>query len=514
VKRRDVVAALAAVAMQGLLRRPARARGGPGIAQSPGEMRAGVLPTDASFGYGDVRRYGMSVSAAPRDNSLALQRCLNASAGAATVTIPAADAEYQLSGRISAPPGTSISLGDGATLHWVATEAGASTLLGSPCRAGLEVIGDDFRLIGNGRIVGPSAGLYVPNEIGILCLAQSATAPRSRITISDGVELSGWGSRAIAMQFVSDVQVRGLTIHNCGYAGMQFLSCRGGRIHSNHVGEIGPGSSGNAYGISCTHDSRNYGADPNAVDNGRGVVNPFCIDFDVAFNTVYDIPLWVGVDFHGAYDCHARNNSIFNCRHGITMQGSSGDAVGFGGENNEVTNNTATTRRMNGDATTVTAVPRLGISINGGARVRQRGVTVRNNTINGFGDSHNTSFSLQHTNTSSVDISANRITDWRGYGCYSAYSDGIISENEFDAVADATSTACIFIAIGGQLKILRNRHVVNGGQAALYGLYINTPTDAPYIIEGNDFRAARMLQYASHAGRPLSPAQIVGGRPG
>jgi hypothetical protein len=508
MKRREVIAALAGAILQPL---SARAQGMP---RSSGETRAGVIPTDTSFAYGDVRRYGMSVAATPADNAAALQRCLNASAGAATVTIPGAGADYQLRGRISAPPGTSIVLGDGATVRWIATEPSSSQLLGAACRPGIEVTGGDFRLTGNGRLIGPSSGAYVGNEIGILCLGQSASAMQSGFTVADGVELAGWGSRAIALQFVSDVQVSNIRVSNCGYAGMQFLSCRRGRIQSNHVGEIGPGTSGNAYGISCTHDSRGYAADPNAADNGRNAANPFCIDFDVAYNSVYDIPLWVGVDFHGAYDCHARNNSVFNCRHGLTMQGSSGEAGGFGGENNEVTSNLVTTRRMNGDPTTVTAVPRLGISLNGGARVRHRAITVRDNSIDGFGDSQHTSFSLQHTYTSSIDISSNRVSDWRGYCCYSAYSDGVISDNEFDGAADNAGTACIFVAIGGQLRILRNRHVVVGGHPALYGLYINSPADGRYVIEGNDFTAVTLQQYAGHGGTRLSPAQIAGGQPG
>jgi len=159
-------------------------------------------------------------------------------------------------------------------------------------------------------------------------------------------------------------------------------------------------------------------------------------------------------------------------------------------------------------------VPRLGISINGGARVRHRAVTVRGNTIDGFGDNQHTSFSLQHTYTSAVDISANRVSDWRGYGCYSHHSDGVIRDNQFDAVADSTGTACVFVAIDGQLKILRNRLLVDGGRAPQYGVYINNPADPPYVIAGNDFTSATVQQYASHNGVRLSPAQIVGGRPG
>jgi len=511
LNRRDAITVFGAAALQPLLNH--RVSAAISRERSSGEIKAGVTPTDFSFPYGDVRRYGMSVAASPSDNAAALQRCLNASAGSTVVTIPGADAAYRVSGRITAPSGTSIALVTGATLQWVASEPGGSALLGSPSRPGIEVVGGDFRLSGNGKLAGPSPGVYVANEIGILCVGKSAAAMLSGFAIAEGVELSGWGSRGLALQFVNDVQVSGITVRNCGYAGMHFLSCRHGRIHSNTVGEIGPGTSGNAYGISCTHDSRSYAADPNAVGNGRNAANPFCTDFDVAFNTVHDIPVWVGVDFHGAYDCHARGNRVFNCRHGVLLQGSSGDATGFGGENNEVINNAATTRQMNGEPTTVTAVPRLGISVNGGERVRHRAVVVRANTIDGFGDSHNTSFSLQHSYTSAVEISGNRVTDWRGYGCYSLYSEGIVSDNEFGAVADSTNAACIFVAIGGELKILRNRHVVNGGRAALYGLYINSPSDAPYVIEGNDFRAVSRQPFASHNGAPLSAAQIVGGRP-
>ena len=60
---------------------------------------------------------------------------------------------------------------------------------------------------------------------------------------------------------------------------------------------------------------------------------------------------------------------------------------------------------------------------------------VRDNTIDGFGDTAHSSYSIQHTYTSKVEISNNRINNWRGYGCYSAYSDGVISDNIFGPVA-------------------------------------------------------------------------------
>jgi hypothetical protein len=486
MNRRDAIALLAGLGAAGSLRK-ARAAGG------------------------DARSYGMDPGATPAVNSAALQKCLNSNAGS-EVTIPGADSDYQLSGRITAPAGTSITLGDGARLRWAATDPNGGVFLRAPTRAGIEVVGDGFRLRGKGKIIGPSPGAYVVREVGILCVGSSAAAPRRGFEVSDGIEILDWGSHGIATQFVRDVRVARTKVTGCGYAGMQFLSCQNGQVLSNEIGAIGPGTSGNAYGVSCNHDSLNYDADPQAAGDGRKAANPFCTGFEIAGNTVFDIPLWAGIDFHGAYECLAHNNSVYNCRHGILLQGGSNAAVEFAGEHNSVTSNVVTTSRQNGDPTTISAPNRLGISVNGGKRVHHRSIVVRDNSIDGYGDSKNQSCSLQHTFTSDVEISNNRVTNWRGYACYSAYSDGSVSGNDFGPVADSTSTACIFVAIGGGLKITGNRHVVDPAHAALYGLYINTATDAAYVIQGNDFRSAKLQPYAGHGGTRLSPAQIAGGR--
>ncbi len=460
---------------------------------------------------GDVRSYGMKPDASPATNAAALQRCINENAGA-RVMIPGADADYQISGKISAPANTSIVLGDGARLRWVATQANGSTFLRSATRPGIDVLGDNFRLTGKGQIIGPSRGAYVAQEIGIVCVGRDARTPRSGFEISDGVEILGWGGIGVATQFVQSVKITGINVHDCGYGGMRFLSCQNGTILTNTVGAIGPGTDGNAYGISCSHDSLNYGQDPQAALNGRLAANPFCSSFEVAGNTVFDIPLWAGIDFHGAYDCRAHNNRVYNCRHGLLLQGSSNAGGDFAGENNAVTSNVVTTARMNGEPTTISAQTRLGISVNGGKQLRHRSIVVHDNTIDGYGDSHNTSSSIQHTNTQNIEISNNRISNWSGYACYSANSQGVIQNNDYGPVAERTSTACIFVAVGGSLRVIGNRHVVPAGRGAMYGLYINTPTDAPYTIQGNDFSSATVQQYAGHGGSRLSTAQMVGGR--
>jgi parallel beta-helix repeat protein len=502
MNRREILAFLGSFPLAG-----AAAARSARYSRSSGEFRAGVTPSDYSYPVGDVRRYGMRPDAHPKANAAALQKSLAANAGGASV-IRGPGVEYPLRGRVAAPPGTSIILGDGARLRWLETGPGEARLLRGATRPGIEVQGNDFHLTGVGELVGPSDGAYVANEIGILCVGRSASQPLKGLEVGPGVKLANWGSRGIAAQFVSGIRVTGTTVTRCGYGGMQFLSCREGKVLSNQVGSIGPGASGNAYGISCSHDSLGYAEDPYALEDGRRAANPFCSRFEVASNTVHDIPLWTGIDFHGAYDCSAHDNKVYNCRNGILLQGSSGQAAGFAGENNSVVSNIITTSRMGGGATTVTEVTRLGISVNGGKRVRHRSVKVQGNRIEGYGDSRNTSFSLEHSFTVDLEIEGNTLSGWRGYGCYSAFSQGEILNNEFGSVADPRSTACIFVATGGVLRIVGNREVPRGGRAPLYGVYINSPDDRSCVIRDNDFRAVTALGYAGHGGRPLPRDQM------
>jgi hypothetical protein len=502
LKRRDLLSRLAigasALAVPAVLRAS--------DAPSP------ALPAGTSLAPGDVRRYGMAPSASPGANAAAFQRCLAACAGSTIVNVPRADGDYTLAGRITAPAGTSIRLETGARLRWISTELTGGNWLRSASRPGIEVLGNDFKLVGEGHLIGPSHGVYVPNEIGLFSPG-TTDARRRGFVVSDNVDFTDWGSHGIALAFTSDIEFRAITVHGCGYGGIQMLSCANGKILHNEVGAIGPGASGNCYGISCTHDSANYNKDPRADTDGRHVANPFSIGMLVEGNTVYDIPLWAGIDFHGAWDCTANANHVYNCRNALMMQGSSRDGVDYSGENNKVTNNSVTTRRLHGEPTTITEVTRLGISVNGGHKIRHRAVVVQNNTIDGYGDTKNTSFALQHSNTTGVDISGNRLTNWLGYGCYSANADGIIRNNEFGPIADATASACIMVAIGGPLEITGNRYVRGAGPAAKYGVYINTPGPTPNRIHDNDFRAVSTLAYAGHVGSKLSEREFSSGHP-
>ena len=456
----------------------------------------------------DPRRNGLRAGGEPLANAKALNEALAAAAAARSpLLIPGGD--FPLAGRLVAPAGSHIVLADGARLRWVDIAATGTPFLGSPAHAGLEVSGDDFALTGRGELLGPGGGAYRPLEIGILAVGAGIDTPRRGLRIADGVRIANFGSHGIALQYVTGIDIDGIALEDLGYAGLQGLSCADGRIQRCAVRRIGPGTSNNAYGISFTHDSRRYGEDPRAQDDPAHHPNAFCRNISIADNVVEDIPVWSGIDFHGAYDCEAVRNEVYNCRNGVLLQGSSGDAVKFGGANNRVADNRVTIRRRDGGPTTITLVPRLGISVNGGSVVPHRAVTVENNRIDGYGDSQHTSFALQHTYTSGVMIRGNRLDNWHGYGCYSAYSSGAILDNEFGPVGEPANSACIYVAIGGALEIAGNRHLADRGAAATYGVYVNTPTDPPpHAIHDNDFSAVTGFAYAGHGGSRLAPGQI------
>lgn len=457
------------------------------------EAVAGVTPTYYYYEPGDVRRYGMVGDAGTTTNNTAFQNAINANAGAYPVRVPAGvSGYYKLTARITAPANTQIILEDGAELRWTATTATGSNFLGAATRPGIEVLGDNFRIEGQGILRGPSVASYVSNEICIYMLGTSTIVRKSGLYVGQGVEMVSWGSYAIVPMFVDNFQILGTIIHDCGYIGILPMSCRHGRIQRNTLYSMTPGVGSEAVAISLSHDSTNYSADPNAATNGRLAVNPFCIDVDVSFNTVYDIPLWTGIDAHGAYDCTFSFNKVYNCRRGIQVASSSGAAVNYAGEGNEISFNTITSRKRDGSATTVAGGLIDGITVNGGSTVMHRGVRVVGNDIEGCGDTTNASASMSFARVREAVILCNTIRNWAGVGFYTFDGDGVIHGNVFGAVSNAAGARCIRIdtaSTTGAWAITNNRHRPQAGTLAIEGLRIDTAT--PRIIIGdNDFDSA------------------------
>lgn len=454
-------------------------------ARTASEIAAGVTPTDYSYSPGDVRRYG-AVGDGSTESTTAIQNALTANAGVYPVVFEAGTSYFRLTGRVTAPANTEIVLRGGAELRWTATAATGTAFLGTATRPGIEVTGDNFRLTGRGTLRGPTSAAYVLNEAAIFAKGTSTSVRKSGFYVDGEIEFLNWGAYGVLLQFVDRVRVFRTRTHDIGYSGIQFISCTNVRAYFNEVYSITPGDSGNAYGISASHDSTGYSADPN-IATPRLVANPFCIDCDISFNTVYDIPVWRGIDFHGGYECRANHNAVYNCKWPIGLSASSGGAAAYAGENNQVNHNFITSKRRDGSATTVGTLDSLAIVLNGGSTVRHTNIECIGNTIDGYGlSTASGSGSIEATLVRNATVRDNKIRNWQRNAIYSTTGDGVLAGNLFDAVANATNSKCVWIDGGTYAwNVTDNRHEPHGGTVAAEGLRITTGSPRTAVNDNN-----------------------------
>ena len=199
--------------------------------QSAGEAAAGVIPTNYYDYYGDVRRYGASADSntANAFNQNAFTQAANANAGFYPVIIDnnvTAGGFYGgLTGPIPLPAGSHVIMRNGAEVRWASNAATGPTYSGAASAPGFNVLGNNVRIEGKGILSGSAgAGVYASNQIGIIAIGASATAPYVSLYVGPQIELRWWGSDGIAIQYVNDFDVSGCTIHDCGYAGMHALT--------------------------------------------------------------------------------------------------------------------------------------------------------------------------------------------------------------------------------------------------------------------------------------------------
>ena len=425
------------------------------------------------------------------DNTTAFQDLLDDSAGKRPVTIgKRGSGFYKLTGRVTAPAHTHIVLEDGAELRWTATTATGPPFLGEATRPGIEIAGNDFIIEGVGILRGPSVAAYVLNECALFAKGASNAERKRGLAVRGAIEIVDWGSYGVLAQFVDDISLEdALThIHGIGYAGAMFASCNRGRVRRLQVGDIAPGTAGNAYGISLSHDSRGYASDPHA--GTQWAANPFCSDWIIEGCTVYDVPLWRGLDAHGGFAVHFRNNEIYNCALPIGLCSSSGDAINYAGADNSVVGNRITRRRRDGSPTQVNA--NVGaIIVNGGSTARHRRVTVIDNEVDGYGESGHRWHSIAAVYCTDALIVGNRIGDWAGYGIYSYGGSGFIADNGFGPVSEVRGAFCIRLDArdSGEWSVLGNRHHPASGMTAAEGLRVSSGNPR-CIVDGNDFEGA------------------------
>jgi hypothetical protein len=367
--------------------------------------------------------------------------------------------------------------------------------LGSGVTA-ITVNANNFGITG-GKLQGPAPSVYVMNERGIYMAGTSTSVRKSGLELRN-VEITQFGRAGVSCKFVDNILLTECYIHYCGYAGAEFLSCNNGVATKNRILNITPGTTGNMYGITLTHDSTGYNTDPNA--GTKLAANPFCWNWYVGQNYVaYNA--WEPIDCHGGYEITIDSNHVYASYGGIALCSSSGAAAGYAGYDNAVINNIVDARNPDGTASGYEN-DNYGINLNGGSTLNHKNVVCTGNIVISHGILGNTnSGAIQAVYVQNANISNNIVQKWGG-SCIigTASSSMVISGNTFLELGGAAAGAenAIMIettsALGNTFTITNNSMQANGGTAGLVGVRAPQLTTLPYFA-GNDFAAATSSGY-------------------
>jgi hypothetical protein len=355
------------------------------------------------------------------DSTAAIQAALTAGAGM-RVTVPAGT--YTLSGKLTIPAGTAL-VGAGrdqTTINWDGTGAyNEGAVYGQAGQCAVLVTGDNVTVEGI-EIVGPTAASYVGGERLLVAAGASKASTVSGLTVRN-CRLKNSGSAGLLMVFCEDYLVENNEVSNCGYEGIQNITCRRGKILFNNVHDITPGTGSNMYGISLTHDSANWtGPDLGTwVDGGS---SPFTTDVLVQGNRVSGIA-WEGISSHGGWRFQVLGNTLYDCMGSIGINGSSGSAANYAGGDHIIADNKIDSGSHAGAAANV------GINISGGSTQLNSRVIVKGNSIYNCGRDNATTGVIVAVLTSRAIIEGNIIDYWRGAGINVGSSDNVMIRNNF-----------------------------------------------------------------------------------
>jgi hypothetical protein len=419
------------------------------------------------------------------DNTAAIQAAINALTSGGTLYFPTGT--YRSGALTVGNANITFEMADNAVLKFPTLGSGVTAIT---------VNANNFGITG-GKLQGPAPSVYVMNERGIYMAGTSTSVRKSGLELRN-VEITQFGRAGVSCKFVDNILLTECYIHYCGYAGAEFLSCNNGVATKNRILNITPGTTGNMYGITLTHDSTGYNTDPNA--GTKLAANPFCWNWYVGQNYVaYNA--WEPIDSHGGYEITIDSNHVYASYGGIAVSSSSGDAAGYAGYDNAVINNIVDARNPDG-TTSGYENDNYGINLNGGSTLNHKNVVCTGNIVTGHGILGNTnSGAIQAVFVQNANISNNIVQKWGG-SCIigTASSSMVISGNTFLELGGTAAGAenAIMIettsALGNTFTITNNSMQANGGTAGLVGVRAPQLTTLPYFA-GNDFAAATSTGY-------------------
>lgn len=334
---------------------------------------------------------------------------------------------------------------------------------------------------------GPAAATYVANEDLIYAAGASTSNRLERITIRN-CEFKNVGSRGILIYFANKINISENYFHDIGYAAAMFSSCNQGNFDKNIVADITPGTSGNMYGVSITHDSSLWPYDR--------TTSPYSQTWNVTGNIVTNVA-WEGIDFHGAIDANIIGNQVYETKNGIAAGSGSGGSAQYGGLNVNIIGNVISTLSLYTNLGP-------GITVNGGTSNTTRNVTISYNHIVGKGlTNFLTTGAISALRCTSLNIIGNTIENWAGVGMNivgPGSSDIKLIGNSIKQLAFPTDPDAYAIYNTGTetnntVILSGNMVMANGGTAARIGYGFPLATTRPYA-SGNNFLAATSSQFS------------------
>jgi hypothetical protein len=414
-----------------------------------------------------------------------VQAAIDAMANGGTICFP--NGTYRCGALTVGNANVTFKMDAGAVLRFPTLGAGIKAIT---------VNANNFAIEG-GKLQGPAASVYVGNENGIHMIGTSTSVRKTGLELRN-VEITQFGSSGVYAQFVDNIIIDQCAITYCGYNGAAFLSCNNGIFTKNRILNITPGTSGNMYGISLTHDSTGYNIDPNA--GTKLATNPFCWNWYVGQNYVaYNA--WEPIDCHGGYEITIDSNHVYASYGGIACSSSSGDAAGYAGYDNTVINNVVDARNPDGTASGYEN-DNYGINLNGGSTLNHKNVICTNNIVIGHGILGNAnSGAIQAVFVQNANISGNIVQKWGG-SCINATASSaiIINNNTFLELSGAFAGAenaimmDVVSSLGYTFTIANNSIQSNGGTPAYVGVRAPLITTLP-LFSGNDFSATTAASY-------------------
>jgi hypothetical protein len=419
------------------------------------------------------------------DDTVAIQAAINAMTSGGTIYFP--KGTYRCGALTVGNAGITLLLDAGAVLNFPTLGAGTKAI----------TVGANNFSIKGGKLQGPAASVYVGNENGIHMIGTSTSVRKTGLELRN-VEITQFGAHGVYAQFVDNIIIDQCLIEYCGYAGAMFLSCNNGVATDNRILNITPGTGGNMYGISLTHDSTNYSSDPNA--GTKQAVNPFCWNWYIGQNYLaYNA--WEPIDCHGAYEVTIDGNHVYASYGGIACSNSSGNAIGYAGWDNAVINNIVDARNPDGTLSGYEN-DNYGINVNGGSVQNHRNVICFGNIVVSHGILGNgNKGAINAQLVTNAHICENIIQKWGGVGIDISASQSInIIGNLALELGGSAAGVEYFVNVdtttaGSSINVAKNFMRANGGTAGRIGFRASSITSMPYF-EGNDFSAATSGAYS------------------